>query len=59
MPALEFNGKQHLYAHHLTVSYRPLVLDMGYSLDPATTDDNVMGQVRELLDIRPARSVAG
>ena len=25
MPSLEFKGKQHIYAHHLTVSYRPLV----------------------------------
>ena len=26
MPSLEFKGKQHIYAHHLTVPYRPLVL---------------------------------
>lgn len=26
MPALEFKGKQHIYAHHLTVPYRLLVL---------------------------------
>ena len=25
MPALEFKGKQHIYAHHLGVPYRPLV----------------------------------
>ena len=25
MPSLEFKGKQHIYAHHLTVPYRPLV----------------------------------
>ena len=24
MPTLEFKGKQHIYAHHLTVPYRPL-----------------------------------
>ena len=24
MPALEFKGKQHIYAHHLTVPYQPL-----------------------------------
>ncbi len=23
MPTLEFKGKQHIYAHHLTVPYRP------------------------------------
>ena len=27
MPSLEFKGKQHIYAHHLTVPYRPLVKD--------------------------------
>ena len=27
MPSLEFKGKQHVYAHHLTVPYRPLVPD--------------------------------
>ena len=25
MPTLDFKGKQHIYAHHLTVPYRPLV----------------------------------
>ncbi len=24
MPSLEFKGKQHIYAHHLTVPYRSL-----------------------------------
>ena len=23
MPTLDFKGKQHIYAHHLTVPYRP------------------------------------
>ena len=27
MPELDFKGKQHIYAHHLTVPYRPLVPD--------------------------------
>ena len=27
MPTLDFKGKQHIYAHHLTVPYRPLVPD--------------------------------
>ena len=27
MPTLEFKGKQHIYAHHLSVPYRPLVAD--------------------------------
>lgn len=25
MPTLDFKGKRHIYAHHLTVPYRPLV----------------------------------
>ena len=31
MPSLEFKGKQHIYAHHLTVPYRPLVPDAAKS----------------------------
>ena len=34
MPTLDFKGKQHIYAHHLTVPYRPLVPDPVRSLDP-------------------------
>ena len=25
MPTLDFRGKQHIYAHHLTVPHRPLI----------------------------------
>ena len=32
MPTLEFKGKNHIYAHHLTVPYRPLLLDRERSL---------------------------
>ena len=42
MPTLEFKGKQHIYAHHLTVPHRPLVPDAGRSLNPADTDDNLI-----------------
>ncbi len=35
MPELEFKGKQHIYAHHLTVPYRPLVPDAAKSIQPA------------------------
>ena len=42
MPALEFKGKQHIYAHHLTVPYRPLVDDSERSLNPADADDNLI-----------------
>ena len=42
MPTLEFKGKQHIYAHHLTVPYRPLVPDPERSLNPADSDDNLI-----------------
>ena len=32
MPTLEFKGKQHIYAHHLTVPYRPLEIDITKSI---------------------------
>ena len=31
MPTLEFKGKQHIYAHHLGVPYRPLIPDLAKS----------------------------
>ena len=42
MPTLEFKGKQIIYAHHLTVPYRPLVPDPDKSLNPIGTDDNLI-----------------
>ena len=42
MPTLEFKGKQHIYAHHLTVPYRPLVPDPARSLNPDGADDNLI-----------------
>ncbi len=42
MPTLDFKGKQHIYAHHLTVPYRPLVSDNERSLNPAGADDNLI-----------------
>ncbi len=42
MPSLEFKGKQHIYAHHLTVPYRPLVVDPAKSLNPTTADSNLI-----------------
>ena len=42
MPTLDFKGKQHIYAHHLTVPYRPLLPDAGRSLNPADADDNLI-----------------
>ena len=42
MPTLDFKGKQHIYAHHLTIPYRPLVADPAKSLNPTGTDDNLI-----------------
>ena len=42
MPTLEFKGKQHIHAHHLTVPYRPLEPDAARSLNPAGADDNLI-----------------
>ena len=42
MPTLEFKGKQHIYAHHLTVPYRPLEPDETRSCNLTNTDDNLI-----------------
>ena len=47
MPTLEFKGKQHVYAHHLSVPYRPLVphppKSVGLSSsDPLSDEDNLI-----------------
>ena len=44
MPTLEFKGKQHVYAHHLTVPYRPLVPDFekSHGDNPGQPDDNLI-----------------
>ncbi len=42
MPTLDFKGKQHIYAHHLTVPYRCLVPGPDRSLNPADADDNLI-----------------
>ena len=42
MPTLDFKGKQHIYAHHLTVPYRPLVPDEAKSCNPIDEDDNLI-----------------
>ena len=44
MPSLEFKGKQHIYAHHLTVAYRALAPDPERSVNPADADDNLIIQ---------------
>ena len=42
MPTLEFNGKHHIYTHHLTVPYRPLETDESRSCNPIGTNDNLI-----------------
>ena len=42
MPTLEFKGKHHIYAHHLTVPYRPLETDETRSCNPTGEDDNLI-----------------
>ena len=58
MPTLEFKGKQHIYAHHLTVPYSPLVPDPQKShpqsargVDPLT-DDNLIIHGDNLLALK-------
>ena len=47
MPTLDFKGKQHVYAHHLSVPYRPLVPHPDKSVgatagDAPAADDNLI-----------------
>ena len=42
MMTLDFKGKQHIYAHHLTVPYRTLEVDDDRSLNPAGANDNLI-----------------
>ena len=42
MPTLEFKGKQHIYAHHLTVPYKPLKPDESPSCNSSDIDDNLI-----------------
>ena len=42
MPSLEFKGKQHVYAHHLTVPYRPLVPHQDKSVGDGSIDGNLI-----------------
>ena len=44
MPALEFKGKHHIYAHHLCVPYRQLKLDESRSCNPSGEEDNLIVQ---------------
>ena len=39
MPTLDFKGKRHIYAHYLTVPYRPLVPEPDKSVGDCPDDD--------------------
>lgn len=40
MPTLDFRGKQHIYAHHLTVPNRPLLI-AHYGIAMGLTDQRL------------------
>lgn len=42
MPTLDFKGKRHIYAHHLTVPYRPLMPVPDKSVGDCPDDDNLI-----------------
>ena len=42
MPTLDFKGKHHIYAHHLSVPYRPLEPDESQSCNPSGEEDNLI-----------------
>ena len=42
MPTLDFKGKHHIYAHHLSVPYRPLEPDESQSCNPSSEEDNLI-----------------
>ena len=42
MPTLEFKGKHHIYAHHLSVPYRQLKQDNSRSCDPSGKEDSLI-----------------
>ena len=42
MPTLDFKGKQHIYAHHLTLPHRSLIPDVSRSLNTTGADDNLI-----------------
>ena len=49
MPTLEFKGKNHIYAHHLTVSYRPLEVDSSRSILPETSENDALSIDQNLI----------
>ncbi len=42
MPEIVFKGKEYVYNHHLTVSYRPLVADRAKGIGPGDLAGNLV-----------------
>ena len=42
MPEIVFKGKEYVYNHHLTVPYRPLVVDGGKGIGPDDLASNLV-----------------
>ena|ERR1700687_2977079 len=42
MPELQFKGKEFVYNHHLTVPYRPLVMDASKSIGKPNLNGNLI-----------------
>jgi adenine-specific DNA-methyltransferase len=42
MPEIVFKGKEYVYNHHLTVPYRPLMVDKAKGIGPADLDSNLI-----------------
>ena len=49
MPTLEFKGKNYIYAHHLTVPYRPLQVDASRSVLPDLKDSEALSIDQNLI----------
>ena len=44
MPEIVFKGKEYVYNHHLTVPYRPLLVDQARGIGPADLNSNLVIQ---------------
>ena len=42
MPEIVFKGKEYVYNHHLTVPYRPLVVDAAKGIGPGDLNSNLV-----------------
>ena len=42
MPEIVFKGKEYVYNHHLTVPYRPLVVDTAKGIGPGDLNSNLV-----------------